>query len=233
MSDSMIRFVGDVHGKFKSFKHDIETSNVDNLSIIQVGDMGVGFGQGDYWHESLDEYMVENNVYFLRGNHDNPNSCKTMKSWIKDGTVIDDMMLIGGAWSIDHSYRTPGIDWWEDEELSYGELDALINLYEEKNPRIMVTHDFPTIASYKMFVRTGRSIGRKIQYLNRTAEALQAMFEIHQPTLWIGGHWHTSTDQVIDGTRFICLNELEWADINLDKAEVIRRKYGKWTNVQG
>jgi len=31
----------------------------------------------------------------------------------------------------------------------------------------------------------------------------------HRPKLWVFGHHHKSFDKVIDGTRFVCLAELE------------------------
>jgi len=36
----------------------------------------------------------------------------------------------------------------------------------------------------------------------------------------IFGHWHSNADEVIDGTRFICLNELSYCDIDVNTLEV-------------
>ena len=41
---------------------------------------------------------------------------------------------------------------------------------------------------------------------HRTEKTLGEMFKIHQPKLWIFGHWHRKFDQKILGTQFICLN---------------------------
>jgi hypothetical protein len=40
------------------------------------------------------------------------------------------------------------------------------------------------------------------------------MFIGHKPKLWIFGHWHVPFDEVIAGTRFICLPELAYIDID-------------------
>ena len=213
------RFVGDVHGL--KYELSLLLSNVpeDVTSIIQVGDMGVGFGQGDYWHESLDDMMLSVNGRFVRGNHDNPSQCREMQSWIRDGLVENDVMYIGGAWSIDYQWRTLGYDLWDDEEVSYDRFTQLTSIYETIRPRVMVTHDCPLSVSNELFVQRGKSFS-KAQFKTRTGSALQAMFEIHKPELWVFGHWHCDADEVIDGTRFICLNELSYADIDMNTLEV-------------
>jgi predicted phosphodiesterase len=187
--------------------------------------MGVGFGQGDYWHESLDEMLQAANARFIRGNHDNPNTCKTMNSWICDGLVENDIIYVGGAWSIDYRWRTMGLDLWEDEELSHTELNRIIDVYDLVRPRIMVTHDCPEVASLELFIKNGNALAGTTQFKTRTAAALQAMFEIHQPELHIFGHWHGDRDQVIDGTRFICLNEMSYCDVDMETLEVTWPEY--------
>lgn len=213
------RFIGDVHG----LKYELSLV-LDNLpqsitNVIQVGDMGVGFGQGDFWHESLDDMLERVNGRFIRGNHDNPAMCKTMKSWIQDGVIENDVMFVGGAWSIDRQWRTKDYDWWEDEELSYEGLYLLIQTYNYVQPRVMVTHDCPLPVSEELFIKRGKSFSGT-QYRTRTGTAFQEMFETHKPALWIFGHWHYDVDEVIDGTRFICLNELSYADIDMNTLEV-------------
>lgn len=49
----------------------------------------------------------------------------------------------------------------------------------------------------------------------RTNNSLQLMWEAHQLELCIFGHHHVSFDQVINGTRFVCLAELEERDFDL------------------
>lgn len=219
------RFIGDVHGLKNDLSLILNDLPEDVTSVIQVGDLGVGFGQSDYWHESLDDLMQGKNAKFIRGNHDSPEVCKTMKSWIPDGLIQNDMMLIGGAWSIDYQWRTMGIDIWEDEELSHEELNDLIDVYDLVRPKIMVTHDCPENVSLELFIQTGNSLGGATQFKTRTGAALQAMFDIHQPELWLFGHWHRNTDKVINGTRFICLDELSYCDVSMKTLEVTWPEY--------
>jgi Icc-related predicted phosphoesterase len=213
------RFFGDVHGKVREFSSILENLPSDVTSVVQVGDMGVGFDQSAYWHEKLDELLMNANARFLRGNHDNPTTCTSMKSWIRDGLVENDIMYCGGAWSIDRSFRIEGIDWWKDEELSYEELNRVLNIYDIVRPRIMVTHDCPLSVSKKLFIDSSRSFSNQ-QFHTRTGAALDAMFDMHQPKLFVFGHWHYDADEVINGTRFICLNELSYIDVDMETLKV-------------
>jgi Icc-related predicted phosphoesterase len=213
------RFIGDVHGY--KYELGLVLGNIpdDVTSVIQVGDMGVGFGQGDYWHESLEDMMQAVNGRFIRGNHDDPAQCKEMRTWIQDGRIENDVMFIGGAWSIDHQWRTMGVDLWEDEELSTHQLYGLISVYDMVRPRVMVTHDCPLSVSNKLFIEKSKSFS-KMQYRTRTGSAFEEMFSIHKPKLHIFGHWHCDADEVINGTRFICLNELSYVDVDMETLEV-------------
>lgn len=201
-----IRFIGDIHGKLIDYLQIIE--NCDKS--VQVGDFGLGFGTkgaADFIDSMIDQ--MDGDHKFIRGNHDNPAECKKSKHWISDGDIRNGIMHIGGAWSIDQEWRTAGVDWWHDEELSYTELDTLIGIYDFLRPKIMVTHTFPISAPRDHFGK--RIFGEGC----RTEHALQRMLEIHRPDVWIGGHWHLSFDGVVEGTRFICLNELEYIDLEI------------------
>lgn len=213
------RLIGDVHGKFVSYTEKVLRDW--NGRSIQLGDFGLGFGNHDL-DQRVSNYLEKTGYRFIRGNHDNPAVCKMTTGWIPDCTVESYTMMIGGAWSIDHMMRIPGVDWWRDEELSYRELDEAVDLYERTKPRVMLTHDTATVASYKMFVRENESLGGRTLYLTRTGEALQQMLEIHQPEFWFFGHWHKTKVMDIDGTTFVCLNELDYIDVDLEDSKQMR-----------
>jgi predicted phosphodiesterase len=206
------RYIGDVHGKRYELETILHNTPKEVEKVIQVGDLGVGFGQGDYWHESLDSTLQKYSARFIRGNHDNPNTCKTLYSWIQDGHTENGTMFIGGAWSIDSAWRTEGYNFWRDEELSITELLKLLDLYKNVKPRVMVTHDCPISISKQLFIDKGLTFSTK-QHTTKTGQALEAMFKAHKPEIWIFGHWHIDADEVIESTRFICLSELKYIDI--------------------
>jgi hypothetical protein len=203
-----LRLIGDIHGKFGPYKKIINACE----ESIQVGDLGIGFT--DRWGrpcENPPHYaMVRSNHRFIRGNHDNPASCKNHSQWIPDGAFLydDRMMLVGGAYSIDKAYRTEGLDWWPDEELDYPTLSNIIMSYEIRRPEIMVTHEAPDSVARQLFNVTEG-------YPSRTRQAFAVMFEIHPPLVWVFGHWHEHRDVVINGTRFICLAECQYVDIDI------------------
>lgn len=190
------RFIGDVHAKFDNYSRIISTS----LPTIQVGDFGCGF-------KPVPE-MLEKDT-FIRGNHDNPEICKSTKGWIADGHYDGSIFYVGGAFSIDRFNRTAGIDWWPDEELDIGEFYSIMDNYEQIKPNIVVSHDGPVpIINYIM--------GHHNFDNSRTQQALTSLLHIHTPKLWIFGHHHKSYDETINGCRFICLAELEYMDIDID-----------------
>lgn len=220
---ALTRIVGDIHGAFNEYsfytlevgKYRHATDPAPPDRSVQVGDFGIGF-YTPYWHESVNDWMKKNPGHrFIRGNHDDPAMCKTMNNYIADGTIENDVMYIGGAWSIDHAWRTPGKDWWPDEELSMQELETLIDVYRAAKPRVMITHDCPERISYDMFVSRGTAMAGKKQFKTRTAQAFQSMWEYHQPEEWYFGHWHETRDLTLSGTKFQCLGEMDYVDVEL------------------
>lgn len=204
------RLIGDIHGKTYEYKLLIEKQE----STIQLGDFGIGFA-GDYWHEHVNELHADGNHRFIRGNHDDPERCrKEMTGYIPDGTIENDIFFMGGAWSIDWKYRVSGVDWWPDEELNDRQLKQMIETYAIMRPRVVITHDCPTLAAYHMFIRPGHTFSNAM-YLTRTGEALQAMFEIHQPEYHFFGHWHHTATRNLDGTTFVCLGINDYIDVDL------------------
>lgn len=202
----MVRFIGDVHGKWSQYQ-----KLLDCDSSVQVGDFGVGFPVQNGVSVQPD-FITGTDHRFIRGNHDSLATCKIQPNWIPDGwTMIQNrtkFMFVGGAWSIDHQYRTPGIDWWDDEELSYYELGDMISKYMKFKPEVMVTHDLPWEV-IPVLIRYFSDF-----HQSRTQVALNEMWKFHKPKLWICGHWHCSVDKEVDGTRFKVLNELEYFDFD-------------------
>lgn len=199
----MMIFIGDTHGKFSKYFSLIEKYEAS----IQVGDFGLGFA----FYPEKDHSVVERlrsfpSHRFIRGNHDHLETCETSPNFIADGTVIDNMMFVGGAKSTDQHRRTAGIDWWPNEEVSYNRFIEILELYEETKPEIMITHDCPQGLMFHM----------KSHYAyekTMTRNALDVFYKVHQPKLWIFGHHHKSFDETVDGTRFFCLDELETVEI--------------------
>jgi hypothetical protein len=215
---TLTRLIGDIHGMVNDYR----AYAIDKFEgpVVQIGDFGVGFGQGDYWHESVDDFHKRNGHRFIRGNHDNPDMCKTMSSWIKDGTVENDVMFIGGAWSIDNPAAPPGwykrsagYDWWFDEECSDKQFEQMFETYKTVKPRVMITHDCPAKVSYPMFWGSGFIKGPV--YPNRTSAWFDMFIDAHEPEEWYFGHWHKTMAHKHGRTMFQCIGELDYVDVDL------------------
>lgn len=196
------RLIGDIHGdmyRYLSIIDDCEQS-------IQVGDFGIGFTENP-----VSMYDVSRHR-FIRGNHDFPNGCLREPNFIRDGTVENDVMFIGGAFSIDWQWRTEGLSWWSDEECSIKQLEHFIEHYSDVKPRVMITHECPDMIADLMC----RDMEwNKYDIPSRTRDAFDVMWKIHKPELWVYGHWHLSWHKFVEGTEFVCLNCNETMDVEL------------------
>ncbi len=216
----LTRIIGDVHGRYEQYKRLI----ADVPRSIQVGDMGVGFRKtqgpraGEIYSNPPHYAMVRGDHRFIPGNHDNPEECRKHSQCIPSGHVesgaLGPVMFIGGALSIDQHLRQEGYNWWPGEELSIAELNELVDKYIVVKPAVMITHECPE----EVAVEVGRIAGiTKLnpRFASRTRQALQAMWSAHSPKIHCFGHWHASFDHVLNGTRFICLAELEYKDLEI------------------
>lgn len=222
------RVIGDVHGKWMDYLNVVKNPSDSCSKSIQVGDFGVGFGERKAYAEYIQSEMGDNHR-FIRGNHDNPNECPEWPQWIPDLMVEDNVMFIGGAHSIDQAFRIPDVSWWEGEELSYQRLTDATVKYEHVKPEIMITHDIPDAVARHLF-----GFYKEANNPSRTRQAFDVMFFQcdHKPKLWIFGHWHVNVDINLFGTRFICLNELNYIDIdlkNISAEEVIQLHHPIYT----
>jgi len=186
--------IGDVHGKINNYWKILKSSG-EYHSSIQLGDLG--FKKEHQWHiDNID--CTKHRINF--GNHDDYtylNAAHSLGDWSVSKNGI---MTVRGADSIDKYRRIEGLDWWPNEELNYDQMKHAIDTYILTKPKIMITHNCPREVSNDLFGIMEKSI---------TTNGLQAMLEYHQPDLWVFGHHHKSKNEVINGTRFICLAELE------------------------
>ena len=215
---TLTRLIGDIHGQISEYM----VYGIDKFEgpTIQIGDFGIGFGQGDYWYERINRFHQEGGHRFIRGNHDQLAICKTMHGWIPDGKVENDVMFIGGAWSIDNPNAPPGwykrtenYDWWADEECSDEQFEQMLDVYSTVKPRVMITHDCPHKIAGHMFWDTGFLKGPR--YNSRTGDFLQKLFDIHQPDEWYFGHWHKTMQFKNGRTMFHCLGIYDFVDVEL------------------
>jgi hypothetical protein len=211
-----ITFIGDVHGKTDQYQKMLQR-RFDGQTTFQVGDMGVGFanqrGNFDEHGGLRPEIMSRGRHLWIRGNHDNPEVCRRQgdRGYAGDYGYIEDLELffLGGAHSVDYQWRTPGRSWWEEEQLSYPELGKAFDLYLEKKPKYVATHDAPTAAVTWLLTSCNFRLYKLESAHQRTSLALQQMFDMHKPVEWVFGHYHISQSFDWQGTKFTCVNELD------------------------
>lgn len=183
-------FIWDVHGKLDVYSEILEL--YDWLSSIQVWDFW--FKKEHSWHlRNIDGTKHKINFW----NHDDPSFLKSPHS-LWDASFVDWIMSIRWADSIDKHLRTEWVDWWSEEELEYKFFLQLIEFAKHHKPRVIVSHDCPESVRERFF---------SIYDHSRTAQWLQAIFDAHKPEYWIFWHHHKRVDGVVEGTRFIGLEE--------------------------
>lgn len=188
-----MKFIGDSHGK--------ELPQTTEI-IYHVGDCNIGFG-------SIPK-VIPFNYKFICGNHDNRfEAKKSYTNYLGHFGYIDElsMFFLSGGYSRDNKDRIEGYNWWPYEQLDYEEGYNALDLYEIVHPKIVLSHEAPFSVLPELFDFFPES--------TRTNILLDNMLWINKPKLWVFGHYHISVDRVINGTRFVCLNELEMKDLNL------------------
>jgi len=88
--------------------------------------------------------------------------------------------------------------------MNQKEMQNAIDQYIKDKPKIIISHDCPNIVRKYFFNISDKSL---------TTNGMQFMFDSYKPDLWIFGHHHKSKNEVIEGTKFVCLSELEWVII--------------------
>jgi hypothetical protein len=206
-----VLIIGDIHRNYPEYLSLL--ARFPGEASIQIGDFGI-FRE----EHNIDDKMPED-AWFFRGNHDNPELCHESSHYLGDFGYVTvggvNVFHVAGAYSIDQFWRTEGVSWWRDEEMSVQTLNRVFDLYLEIKPDIVLSHDGPKQATDAML----STVSAHKEYIpTRTDQALSAMFAAHQPKQWFFGHWHIDWVGQIGRTQFRCLPELGWAQIGNEEA---------------
>lgn len=204
----ILRLVGDVHGTHRYYRKLVTMDAVDYT--VQLGDYG-------FEYDSLAGLDPKKHRFF-GGNHDNYDVIRESPHNLGDFGLLPEfaepVFFVRGAWSIDRKYRTPGRDWWPEEELSEAEAEAAFAAYCAAKPEVLLSHEGP----FKVLPLIGlnpafaRSMGFASSHIpTRTNKLLDRMLAAHRPRLHVFGHLHRNFDHVVDGVRTVCVT----ADPNL------------------
>lgn len=207
--------LGDLHGNFSLIPY-LKKRYADHDEVIIAGDFGLGFHR-DEEARGYAEDETKPLIRFIRGNHDNVEVCKTFTEggvrWIPDGTLEDGILYVGGAWSIDYGVRTPGLNWWHNEELSEQEWEGIFQNLEDRFHEVhtVISHDLPQRISSKVLP------AHKPVIQTRTTTYLDMLWNrLPNVRLWLFGHYHTYHDIEHNGVRLICLPDRVGRTFTLD-----------------
>lgn len=198
----ILRIISDIHGRYDEYMQLIHNCDYS----IQLGD----FGLTD--PEFLNEVdYTQHKIIF--GNHDLWN-CKekyphflTKFGQLSIGSF--DFFYIAGGKSIDAAWRTPYVDWFPEEEMTYAQGQECIDLYDSVRPKYVLSHECPSLA-FLSLVPNPMCMEKSI-----TREIMSQCFAKHHPTMWIFGHHHRTKRFMVESTSFLCLAELNYIDIEV------------------
>lgn len=131
MESKPLYILGDTHGGWIKLFSLLEKFDIKDCFLIHVGDVGIGFKPPRMERKqfiSLNDNFKARNIQFLaiRGNHDDPSYFLGGVKFsnfelLEDYTYLningENILLVGGAVSIDRRVRVPHISWWEGEEF--------------------------------------------------------------------------------------------------------------------
>lgn len=197
---SLLRLIGDVHGKVHVYKKLIK----DCKHSIQLGDFAF-----DY---QVLRCVNAKQHRILLGNHENYELRNKYPHFLPDYGVhcVDDQLIffIRGGFSVDWQYRVENIDWFREEELGFQSQREAFDMYCAIEPKIMISHECPA----SILSCVGKAQWSHLSP-STTSNLLQACFEVYQPQLWVFAHHHRRWQGHVNGTHFICLEELGTLDI--------------------
>lgn len=191
--------------------------------ILQLGDLGVGDwgikGRGERYLRVLERRVSEAELaglWFVGGNHDDRAWLAGRRAdaagadlvplaerifwlangarWVWQGVTF---AALGGAYTLDNRWRTPGVDWWpgdgpDGEEPSPAEVELL----GEEPLDVLVCHDAPLGAVPGD--QRGDSAGQvRDAGASRTRSLITEAVERLGPSLVFHGHWHLKTSSVM------------------------------------
>lgn len=186
-------FLGDVHTNLNRCL-DVATKNTDR-TIIQIGDLGVGFIPFDIFHR------LPENFRFFVGNHDNRQLARKLPYCLGDfGEAYNRFFFVSGADSIDKNRRIENVSWWKDEELTYVQAEQCFSEWEKSKVDVLVTHDCPQSFAEQFKLIYDRTLTRNL---------IQSMINVRKPKMIITGHHHRSNRIQVDG--------IDWVELGIDE----------------
>jgi Icc-related predicted phosphoesterase len=225
LSADSVLFVGDTHANTTWLRKTVlpRAAELEVDAIFQLGDFGYWPIRGNKFLEVAANARKTHgvDVWFIDGNHDDHVSLR--KDYLKTFVGTDErfpaelspgffylprgsrvevaglsVACMGGAHSIDRAFRTPGEDWFPEEQITEEDVEAAL-----KNPRadILVTHDAPAgweIPGLMPRSSLPREWQKELPACEAHREKLAEVLNIVQPKVLVHGHYHVGYSKTVD-----------------------------------
>jgi len=204
------RIISDVHGPHNVSNYLKRASEAEYS--LQLGDLS---GHNYKFLRQLDpnhhKVIAGNHEVFNKGSEwyfrDMPHFLGNFGIWSVPN--FGEIFFVRGGMSLNYRSKQADGTWSIEEECTVAELQEAIELYEFLRPNFVVTHECPLrIVEHVADPMVCHLFGYPPIIRTKTNQALDAMMDIHQPKTWIFGHYHQYFSKRVDGTHFVCLNEM-------------------------
>ncbi len=201
---SKVLILGDIHGQWLCADQTIDKamSHEGNFdAIFCVGDVG------HYWTTKKEDIWTTKYdipIYWLDGNHEcYPNmdlwkENKYGRTYIPRGSAheIADLKILtcGGASSVDKAWRTQGVDWWPEEDITYRDIER--GLSHEGPFDILLSHERPENYGWPFDFKDLRcGVSNRL--------ALEAMVNEYKINMVFHGHYHVEHIGIFNGVTVV------------------------------
>jgi len=200
-----IAMLGDTHGNVRDIIDAMKMLDGTCDIIFQLGD----FGYFPRWEKHKDFPKLVSDItsvpfYFLAGNHEDWESLPKERNkfhqieknvfYSPTGNTFTfgskTFLTVGGGYSIDKVYRTPGLNWFKEEMLTYEDCVYCTNLPKVD---VILSHDCPLNVDLDVLPIAESFENRRM---------LQGIFDYHLPKFCYHGHYHCSYKRIVDGCEF-------------------------------
>jgi Calcineurin-like phosphoesterase len=226
-----VGIAGDWHSDLDWALNSLHTFKEANISVIlHLGDFGIWPGaNGAIYIRKLSARLIKNAQVLLvtLGNHEDyvrtaqaqPITEGEFAGWLQFAPNIliaprphrwewlgRSFVSLGGANSIDREWRTEGISWWPEEQISMGDVYRTI---DGGYADIMIAHDAPLDVAIPFNHRDGENNWTTygLNYAKESRMMMQAAVDGVRPKMFFHGHYHLSYD------KFVTLGDFATDDV--------------------
>ena len=227
----MIYFLGDIHGDFSKLERMLKAvePEPDDI-IIQVGDFGFYPTHIEGLKKTHFPEGFPCKIYIIDGNHEHfhylyegldknsgPQEFHKNMFYVPRGTVmeIDGYLIgfLGGADSVDKSWREPYGKWYKEETITREELDTLYKNVGLRTLDVLVAHAAPPQLITGFFAPLSLEYwGLPKGWVDTSSLMVMEAIETLKPKKFVCGHMHKSVKfknmRILDINELVNINDL-------------------------